>query len=84
VKIEQIYGAWKDRKREIEMSEGFTDAVMEQVHKLKDGRNRHLPDPHSLIELVSAHILLKAGMVAAGAVLGVVRVAVVVHVLLFA
>lgn len=83
MKSEQIYGAWKDRKREIETSADFADAVMEQVHKLEDSRWRRLPDVDGLIELVSAHVLLKAGMVVAGAVVGVIRVAVMVHVLLF-
>ena len=84
MKLEQIYNAWKDRKREIETSADFTDAVMEQVHKFEDGRGRRLFDVNGLIELVSAHVVLKAGMVAAGAVIGVVRLVLVVHVLLFA
>ncbi|UCG57001.1 MAG: hypothetical protein JSU70_19315 [Phycisphaerales bacterium] len=83
MKSEQIYSVWKDRKREIETSADFTDRVMNQVRQIEDGRWRHLPDMNGLIELVSAHVLLKAGMVTAGAVIGVIRVVLVVHVLLF-
>ncbi|MHC4461577.1 MAG: hypothetical protein ACYS30_09090 [Planctomycetota bacterium] len=78
MKSEEVYNAWKERKSQIEISENFTDEVMNQVYQHAQKKRKSMFDMRQLVELISAHPLAKAGLVAAGAVAGFVRVAFVV------
>jgi len=82
MKRQEIYNAWKERKSQIEIAENFTDEVMNQVSQHAQKKRKPMFDMQQLAELISAHPLAKAGLVAAGAVAGFVRVAFVVCVFL--
>ena len=82
MKRQEVYNAWKERKSQIEISENFTDEVMNQVYQHAQKKRKPMFDVDRLIERISAHPLAQAGLIAAGAVAGFVRVAFVVCVFL--
>ncbi len=82
MKCQEVYNAWKERKSQIEIAEDFTDEVMNQVYQHAQKKRKPMFDIRQLVELISAHPLAKAGLIAAGAVAGFVRVTFVVCVFL--
>lgn len=82
MKTEEIYNTWKEQKSQIEVGKGFSGKVMSQIYQYEHGKRMPLIDMDRVAELISAHPLAKAGLVAAGAVAGFVRVAFVVCVFL--
>ena len=83
MKSEQLYDDWKRQRRQIEVGENFTDQVMNQVYQYEQTKPKPLFDMQRLVEFISVHPLVKAGLIASGAVAGFVRVAFMIHVLLF-
>ena len=79
MKSEEIYDAWKERKNQIEFRENFADEVMNQIYQYEHDKRRPLFDVQQLIELISAHRFVKAGVVTAGVVTGLVRIMFVVY-----
>ena len=71
---EDIYNAWKKKKRQVEIRENFTDNVMNQICQYEQKKRKSLFDTQSLIELISAHTLAKAGLILTGGVVGFIRV----------
>jgi hypothetical protein len=78
MKSEEVYDTWKEEKSQIDIRQDFADEVMNQVYQYAQKKTKRLLDVQWLIELISAHPLAKAGLIAAGAVAGFVRVAFVV------
>jgi hypothetical protein len=74
MKSDEIYESWRQERRHIEVSQNFTDRVMDEVNQLEQNRNITQLKMNRLIELISFHPLAKTGLVAVGAVIGVVRV----------
>ncbi|MHC4535010.1 MAG: hypothetical protein ACYS6K_13765 [Planctomycetota bacterium] len=79
MKSEEIYDAWKKRKSQIDLRENFADEVMNQIYQYERDKRRPLFDVQRLIELISAHRFVKAGVVTAGVVAGLVRIMFVVY-----
>ena len=79
MKSEEIYDAWKERKSQIDLRGNFADEVMNQIYRYEQKKRKPLFDGHRLIELISAHRFVKAGVVTAGAVTGLVRIMFVVY-----
>ena len=79
MKSEEIYDAWKERKSQIDLRENFADEVMNQIYQYERDKGRPLFDVQRLIELISAHRFVKAGVVTAGVVTGLVRIIFVVY-----
>ena len=71
---EDIYNTWKEKKHQVEISESFTDSVMNQIRRYEQKKRKSLFDVQSLIELMSAHTLAKAGLILTGGVVGFIRV----------
>jgi hypothetical protein len=78
MKSDEIYESWKQEKRQIEISQNFTDRVMNEIYQLEQDRNIIQLKMNRLIELISFHPLAKTGLVAAGAVIGIVRVTIMI------
>ena len=74
MKSEEAYNAWRNKKSQIEIGENFTKEVMNQVYEYEQEKRKPLFDVQRLVELISAHPLAKIGLVAAGAVTGLVRI----------
>jgi len=79
---EDKYRAWKDRRREIRIADGFADRVMDQVLQHQRGRPPQRRDSQRLLEFVSARPVVKAALVAAGAAVGLLRMALMIHMVL--
>lgn len=74
MKTEEIYNTWKEQKSQIEVGKGFSDKVMTQICQYEQNKRKSLFDVQSLIELMSAHTLAKAGLILTGGVVGFIRV----------
>ncbi|MDT8300739.1 MAG: hypothetical protein RQ760_04585 [Sedimentisphaerales bacterium] len=79
MKSEEIYKAWKKRKSQMDLQENFADEVMNQIYQYERDKRKPLFDVHRLIELISTHRSVKAGVVTAGIVTGFVRIMFVVY-----
>ncbi len=82
MKTEEIYNIWKERKSQIEVGKGFSDKVMNQICQYEQNKRKSLFDVQSLIELMSAHTLAKAGLILTGGVVGFIRLVFVVTMVL--
>ena len=83
MKSEKIYDDWKKQRSHVEVGQNFTDQVMNQVYQYEQTKPKPLFDMQRLVEFISTHPLAKAGLIASGAVAGFVRVAIMIHILLF-
>ncbi len=79
MKSEEIYNAWKEQKSQTNIRENFSDELMNRIYRYEQKKSKPLFDGHRLIELISAHRFVKAGVVTAGAVTGLVRIMFVVY-----
>ena len=82
MKSNEVYESWKLKKCQVEVSQNFTDRVMNQIYQLEQNRNITQLKMNRLIELISFHPLAKTGLVAVGAVIGIVRVIIMIHTIL--
>ena len=82
MKTEEIYNTWKEQKSQVEVGKGFSDKVMNQICQYEQNKCKSLFDMQSLIELMSAHMLAKAGLILTGGVVGFIRVVFVVTMVL--
>ena len=82
MKDHEVYESWKQEKRQIDVSQNFTDRAMNQVYQWEQSRNSPLLKTERLIELISFHPLAKTGLVAAGAVTGIVRLMIMINTIL--
>jgi hypothetical protein len=79
MKSEEIYNAWKERKSQINIRENFSDELMNRIYRYEQKKRKPLFDAHRVIELISAHRFVRAGVVTAGAAIGLVRIMFVVY-----
>jgi hypothetical protein len=79
MKDNKVYESWRLRKRQIDVSQNFTDRVMNQVYQLEQSRNITQSKMERFIELISYNPLAKFGLVAAGAATGVVRLIIMIN-----
>ena len=70
---QEVYNAWKEKKRQVDISEDFTDEMMNQIHQYEQKKSKSLFDMQRLIDVISDHPLAKIGLIAVGAVTGLVR-----------
>ena len=69
-----IYNNWLGKKRQTEVAASFSDRVMNRIYEQKP----NWFDIQSIIEIISAHPIIKNGLIATGAILGFVRITYVV------
>lgn len=79
MKTEEIYNAWKEQKSKIEICKDFSDKVMGRIYQYEGEKRQTLFDGHRLIELISTRPLRKAAVVAAGVLIGFVRMTLVIY-----
>jgi len=78
----EVYESWKQEKSQINVSQNFTDQVMNRIHKWEQSRNISQLKMERLIELISINPLAKTGLVAVGAVTGILRLIIMIHAIL--
>ncbi|NQT01404.1 MAG: hypothetical protein HQ580_05250 [Planctomycetes bacterium] len=79
MKSEEIYDTWKECKSQIDLRENFADEVMNRIYRYERDKGKPLFDVQRLIELISAHRFVKAGVVTASVVAGLARIMFVVY-----
>ena len=80
--FDEIYNAWKEKKRQIDINESFSDEVMNQVYQYEKGKTKQVFNLQWLIDLISVHPLAQAALVMAGAVTGFIRLVLMILVIL--
>jgi hypothetical protein len=78
MKSKEVYESWRQEKCHIEVSQNFEDRVINEIYQLEQNRNITQLKMNRLIELISFHPLAQTGLIAIGAVIGVVRVIIMV------
>ena len=82
MKEHELYKSWKEEKHRIDPSQNFTDNVMDQVYQWEQSRKSPRIIIERLVELISFHPLAKIGLVAIGAVVGAVRLIIMIQTIL--
>jgi len=82
MKDHEVYESWKQEKRQINPSQNFTDLVMNQVYQWEQSRKSPQAIIERLIELITFHPIAKIGLVAAGAVTGIIRLVIMIQAIL--
>jgi len=82
MKNHEVYDSWKQEKRQIDVSQNFTDQMMNEVYQWEQSRKKTLFTMDRLIELISFHPLAKIGLISAGAVTGIVRLIIMINTIL--
>jgi hypothetical protein len=83
MKSEDIYNAWKRHRSEAEVRPDFTENVMKQVNQYEQRRKFSLFDVQWVVETITAHPLVQAAMIAIGALVGFIRLAMMLHIMLY-
>jgi hypothetical protein len=68
----KLYELWIEKKSQVEISGSFPDKVMNRIHEYEQ-RPKWF-DIQRLIEIISAHTIIKNGLVVIGALIGFIRV----------
>jgi hypothetical protein len=79
MKDNEVYESWKKEKHQIDVSQDFTDKVMSQVYQREQSRKSSQAIIERLIELITFHPIAKIGLVAAGAVTGIIRLVIMIQ-----
>ena len=82
MKSEEDYNIWKGQKNQIEVGRNFKEGVMSKIYQYEQKKSKHLFDVQRLVEFITVNPLARAGLVAAGAVAGFVRLVFVVYMFL--
>jgi hypothetical protein len=82
MKDHEVYESWRQEKRQIEVSQNFTGEVMDQINAWEQSRNFRRFNVARFIELISFHPLAKTGLVAVGAITGILRLIIMIHAIL--
>lgn len=83
MKNEQLYDDWKKQRSQVEVGLDFTEKVMKQVYQYKQRKKPPLFDIQWLIETITVHPLVQAATIAVGAIVGFIRLAIMLHILLY-
>ena len=83
MKSNEIYNAWKEQKSQAELKVDFPDKVMRRISELEQRKRTPLFDWNKLMELVFSNPLAKAAMIAMGALVGAVRIAIMLYAFLW-
>lgn len=78
----KVYDTWKENKSRVCISKDFTSEVMGRIYEYEESKIRPLVALRWIASVLSSHPVAQAGIVAMGSIVGLVRIALVVSVLL--
>ena len=84
MKYDELYREWVRQRRDICLSDGFTQDVMNRVHRLKADRERRRLTWSRILDRVGCSSWAQAAAVAMAALLGLARILLTLRLLLFA
>lgn len=76
----KLYELWIEKKNQVEINKSFPDKVMNRIYQYE--RRPKWFDIQRLIEIISAHTVMKDGLVVIGALVGFIRVMYVITMIL--
>lgn len=79
---QETFDTWKIRKSQIDLGQHFADRVMAGIRRKETAKAARIWRP--LLSYVTAHPRARAAVLIAGTLLGVARIAVTIHLVLFA
>jgi len=82
MKDHEVYESWRQAKSQIDVSQNFTGEVMDQINAWEQSRNFRRFNVARFVELISFHPLAKTGLVAVGAITGILRLIIMIHAIL--
>jgi hypothetical protein len=82
MKENEVYESWKQEKRQIDVSSNFTGDVMNKIYAWEQSRNFRQFHVMKLVDLISLHPLAKIGLIAIGAVVGIIRLIIMINTIL--
>jgi uncharacterized protein (DUF488 family) len=82
MKDNEVYESWKQEKHQIDVSQNFSEQVMNKVYQWEQSRKSSRFAIERLIELISFHPIAKIGLVSVGAVAGIVRLIIMINAIL--
>ena len=82
MKDHKVYESWRQAKSQLNVSQNFTGRVMDQINAWEQSRYFRWFNTARFVELISFHPLAKIGLVAAGAVTGIVRLIIMIQAIL--
>ena len=82
MKDHKVYESWRQGKSQIEVSQNFTGRVMDQINAWEQSRYFRQFNAARIVELISFHPLAKTGLVALGAITGILRLIIMIHAIL--
>jgi hypothetical protein len=68
----KLYDGWIEKNMQVEINKSFPDKVMSRIYQYEQ-RPKWF-DVQRLIEIISAHTIIRNSMVAAGAIAGFIRI----------
>jgi hypothetical protein len=75
MKNEEIYSAWTEQCRHIEVSQAFSDRLMTRIYRYEQEKRTWPFSVQQLVELISARPWTKVALLGTGAVIGLIRIA---------
>jgi hypothetical protein len=78
----QLYDAWKENKSQIYISKDFTSKVMSQIYEYEKSKIKPFEALRWIASVLSSHPAAQAGLVATSGIVGFVRIALVMSILL--
>ncbi|MHC4165444.1 MAG: hypothetical protein ACYSWQ_00640 [Planctomycetota bacterium] len=75
---DEILELWQEARSQLEISQGFSDGVMNRIFECESRRSRAVFDLCRLIEVISSSPAATAAVMALGAAAGITRIAIVV------
>jgi len=82
MKKQELYDAWKEKKHQVTTSESFINKVMEQAYQYEQKKRETSFNMRWFVDLISAHPMAQAALVAVGAMTGFIRVVFIILVVL--
>ena len=82
MKPREIYDSWRQQKQQIHVDPAFADQVMTRIRAWDREKRPPAFGVERLVELISVHPLVRAGLVAAGAAAGFARIVMMIVVIL--
>jgi len=82
MKKQELYNAWKEKKRQVHISRTFANNVMNQIRRYENRKDESSPNFQWFYDLITSNPLAQAALVIIGAIIGLLRFAFVLGMLL--
>lgn len=76
----KLYDGWIEKNMQVEINKSFPDKIMNRIYQYEQKPKWF--DVPRLIDIISANIVIKGGLITAGATLGIIRIIYVITMIL--